>query len=54
MRDNVIWVDFSAKRKRKNPLRRLLNSFISLFKGSSNNSSNQFSKKDMIKAPKSM
>lgn len=54
MRDNVIWVDFSAKRKAGGKLKRFFASIISPFKRLTYISSKNVPKKSLTKVHKSI
>lgn len=54
MKDNVIWVDFSTKKRKKVPAKGFFSSIISFFKSPEYNSPKQISRKDFAKAHKSM
>lgn len=54
MKDNVIWVDFSAKKRRKGPSQGFFSSILSFFKSPTYNSPKQSSKKVLTEAHKTI
>lgn len=54
MKDNVIWVDFSAKKRRKGPSHGFFSSIISFFKSPTYSPPKQSSKKVLTEAHKTI